>query len=66
MSGHDSVPDAPQHFAREIQASGCMPSNKFAPTQIGQLQALAGARGDDAFGRYVARVCPGQKAASGN
>jgi dimethylaniline monooxygenase (N-oxide forming) len=64
MSGHDSVPDAPQRFAREIQASGCMPSNEFAPTQIGQLQALAGARSDDAFGRYVARVCPDQKAAS--
>jgi flavin-binding monooxygenase-like protein len=66
MSGRDSLPDAPQRFAAEVQAFGCMPSNQLALMQIGQLQALAGARGDEAFSRYVATVCPRAEATAGN
>jgi hypothetical protein len=28
------------------------------PMQIGQLKELAEARGDEAFSRYIATVCP--------
>jgi len=58
MSGRDSLPEAPQRFAAEAQAFGCIPSNKLEPAQVAQLQALAGARGDEAFSQYVAAVCP--------
>ena len=58
MSGHDSLADAPQRFAQEVQAFGCMPSNEFAPAQITQLQMLAAARKDAAFSRYVDSICP--------
>ena len=58
MSGRDSLPDAPQRFAADVQAFGCVPSNELVPMQIGQLEGLAGARRDDAFSRYVATVCP--------
>jgi dimethylaniline monooxygenase (N-oxide forming) len=57
MSGRDSLSDAPQRFAAEVQTFGCMPSNTLEPTQIAQMQALADARGDEAFSRYVAGVC---------
>jgi hypothetical protein len=66
MSGRDSLPDAPQRFAADVQAFGCIPSNQLAPMQIGQLQALAGARGDEAFSQYVAAVCPRAETAAGN
>jgi dimethylaniline monooxygenase (N-oxide forming) len=66
MSGRDSLPDAPQRFAEEVETFGCMTSTRFAPEQVGQLQALAGARRDEAFVRYVAAVCPRAEAASGN
>jgi hypothetical protein len=66
MSGRDSLPDAPQRFAADVQAFGCVPSNQLAPMQIGQLQALAGARGDETFSRYVATVCPRAEATAGN
>jgi thioredoxin reductase len=66
MSGRDSLPDAPRRFAAEVQAFGCIPSNQLVPMQIGQLQALAGARGDEAFSRYVAAVCPRAQATAGN
>jgi dimethylaniline monooxygenase (N-oxide forming) len=56
MSGRDSLPDAPQRFAADAQAFGCMPSNELAPMQVEQLQALAGARGDGGFSRYVAAI----------
>jgi dimethylaniline monooxygenase (N-oxide forming) len=58
MSGRDSLPDAPQRFAQEAQAFGCMPSNEFAPAQITQLQALAAARKNAAFSRYIDSICP--------
>ncbi|MCU1226078.1 MAG: putative flavoprotein involved in transport [Edaphobacter sp.] len=58
MSGHDSLPEAPQRFAAEARAFGCTPSNQLTPMHIGQLQALANARGDEAFSRYVAAVAP--------
>jgi hypothetical protein len=58
MSGRDSLPDAPQRFAADVRIFGCVPSNQLAPMQIGQLQGLAKARGDEAFSRYVATVCP--------
>jgi hypothetical protein len=57
MSGRDSLPDAPQRFAAEVQAFGCMPSNELMPMQISQLQGLAEARGDEGFSQYVAGVC---------
>jgi hypothetical protein len=66
MSGRDSLPDAPERFAAEVQAFGCVPSNELAPMQIGQLQALAGARGDDAFSQLVATVCPHGEASPGD
>lgn len=56
MSGRDSLVDAPQRFAAEIRAFGCMQSNQLAPMQIRQLQVLAAARGDDAFACYAAEV----------
>jgi len=58
MSGRDSLTDAPWRFAADVQAFGCVTSNQLAPMQVGQLQALAEARGDEAFSRYVATVCP--------
>jgi dimethylaniline monooxygenase (N-oxide forming) len=58
MNGRDSLPDAAKRFAVEVRCFGCMPSNELAPMQIAQLQALAGARGDEAFSRYVAAVSP--------
>ncbi len=58
MSGRDSLPDAPQRFAEDVQAFGCMPSNEFALAQITQLQGLAAARNDAAFSRYVDSICP--------
>ena len=58
MSGRDSLADAPQRFASEIEASGCMPSTELTPLQRKQLRALARARGDKAFSRYVAAICP--------
>jgi hypothetical protein len=64
MNGRDSADDAPQRFATEVQASGCMTSDKFEPMQIAQLQALAGARADESFSEYVASVCPPAKTAS--
>jgi hypothetical protein len=66
MSGRDSLPDAPQLFAAEVQAFGCVPSNELAPMQIGQLQELAGARRDEGFSQYVAAVCPRVGASSGS
>jgi dimethylaniline monooxygenase (N-oxide forming) len=64
MSGRDSLPDAPKRFATESQAFGCMKSGNFTPEQIAQLQALAGARGDVAFSRFVENVCSRGNAAS--
>jgi dimethylaniline monooxygenase (N-oxide forming) len=64
MNGRDSLPDAPKRFATEFQAFGCMKSQNFTPEQIAQLQALAGARGDVAFSRYVENVCSCGNAAS--
>jgi hypothetical protein len=58
MSGRDSLPEAPQRFAADVQAFGCVPSNDLAPMHVGQLEGLAEARGDAAFSRYVATVCP--------
>ena len=56
MNGRDSLPDAPQRFAAELQAFGCMSSNDLTAMQRGQLQALADARDDEAFAGFVARV----------
>jgi len=56
INGRDSLPDAPQRFADEIKAFGCMSSNQLTPMQTGQLQALAGARDDEAFAHFVASV----------
>jgi dimethylaniline monooxygenase (N-oxide forming) len=58
MSGRDSLADAPEQYAEEIRAFGCMPSNELSPMQFAQLQALADARGDEAFSRHVAAVAP--------
>jgi hypothetical protein len=64
MSGRDSLPDAAERFSAEVQCFGCMSSNELAPMQIAQLQALAAARGDEAFSRYVAAVTPLPEVAS--
>ena len=66
MSGRDSLPDAPQRFAADVRTFGAVPSNQLAPMQIGQLKGLAEARGDEAFSRYVATVCPHAEAVVGN
>jgi hypothetical protein len=66
MSGRDSLPDAPQRFAADVQAFGCIPSNELMPMQIGQLQGLAKARGDEGFSQYVADVCAGTEALARN
>jgi hypothetical protein len=58
MSGRDSVADGPQRFAAEVQVFGCMPSNELTPMQAAQLHALANARRDKSFSRYVAAVAP--------
>jgi dimethylaniline monooxygenase (N-oxide forming) len=63
MSGRDSLPDAPERFAAEVQTFGCMPSNELTPMQIAQMQALASARGDEIFSRYVAGACSRTQAA---
>jgi hypothetical protein len=56
MNGRDSLPDAPQRFAEEIKAFGCMGSNQLTAMQVGQLHALAAARDDEAFTRFVANI----------
>jgi hypothetical protein len=56
MSGRNSLPDAPARFAQEVQSFGCTPSNELMPMQIAQLQALASARGNESFTRYVGAV----------
>jgi dimethylaniline monooxygenase (N-oxide forming) len=56
LNGRDSLPDAPARFAEEIRAFGCIGSDQLTPMQAGQLQALAGARDDASFARFVARV----------
>jgi hypothetical protein len=66
MSGRDSLTDAPQRFALEAQAFGCVPRNELMAMQIGQLQGLAAARGDEAFSQYVANVCAGTEALARN
>lgn len=58
LSGRDALEGASQRFAEEVQCFGCMTSNELAPMQIGQLQALAAARGDEGFSRFVAAVSP--------
>jgi hypothetical protein len=58
MSGRDSPAYASERFAKEVKAFGCVPSNQLMPMQIGQLKELAEARGDEAFSRYIATVCP--------
>jgi dimethylaniline monooxygenase (N-oxide forming) len=58
MSGHDSLADAAERYADEIQAFGCMPSHELSPMQSAQLHALADARGDEAFRRHIAAVAP--------
>jgi hypothetical protein len=65
MSGRDSLPEAPERFRAEVRAFGCMPSCDFTPAEMGRLEALADARGDDAFSRYVSSVTPRMRAASG-
>jgi hypothetical protein len=57
MSGRDSLPSAPQRFAAEARTFGCMKSDQLTEEHIGQLRALAYARGDEDFSRYVATVC---------
>jgi len=59
LSGRDALVDAPQRFTDQVQCFDCMTSNELAPMQIGQLQALASARGDEGFSRFVAAICPG-------
>lgn len=66
MSGRDSLPDAPQRFAAEVRAFGCVPSNELAPMQVGQLQELASARRAEGFSQYVTAVCPHVGASSGS
>jgi hypothetical protein len=56
MNGRDSLPDAPIRFADELKAFGCMSSNRLTAMQSGQLQALARARGDEAFARFAASL----------
>jgi dimethylaniline monooxygenase (N-oxide forming) len=56
MTGRDNLADAPERYANEIRAFGCIPSNELTPMQVAQLHALANARGDEAFSRHVAAV----------
>jgi dimethylaniline monooxygenase (N-oxide forming) len=58
MSGRDSLADAAERYTNEIRAFGCMPSNQLTPMQVAQLNALADARGDEAFSRHVSAVAP--------
>jgi hypothetical protein len=62
MSGRDSLADAPKRFAAEVQEFGCMTASELTPMQMGQLKALAEARKDSAFSRFVQKAC--QPAAS--
>jgi hypothetical protein len=64
ISGRDSLPDAPEKSAAEAQLFGCMTSREFSAPQIAQLKALALARGDEAFRRYVEAVCLHPEAAA--
>jgi dimethylaniline monooxygenase (N-oxide forming) len=56
LNGHDTLPDAAARFAADVQCFGCLPTGDLTPMQAGQLQALAGARGEPAFSDYVAIV----------
>jgi hypothetical protein len=56
ISGKDSLANAPQRFTSDAAAFGCLPCNDLTPMQTGQLKALAEARGDAAFSRFVETV----------
>ena len=58
MTGKDSLPEAADRFAAEAAAFGCVPSGNLTPMQAGQMQALAQARGDEGFARFVGGVAP--------
>jgi dimethylaniline monooxygenase (N-oxide forming) len=56
LSGRDSLPTAPDHTLEAAKAFGAIPNAQLAPMQQGQLQALAAARNDPDFTRYVQQV----------
>ena len=56
LSGRDSLPEAPLRVAQDATAFGAIPTSEFTPEQQARLQALAAARHDAAFVRFVERV----------
>jgi dimethylaniline monooxygenase (N-oxide forming) len=60
LSGRDSLPGAAERVAEEAKAFGAIPNGELAPMQQGQLQALAKARNDAGFSKFVQQVCAGQ------
>jgi hypothetical protein len=58
LNGRDSLPDAPARFAEQVRQFNCIPTPELTPTQRAQLQALAAARGNQAFTEFVAAVAP--------
>jgi hypothetical protein len=58
LGGRDALDDAAERFAEDVQCFDCMTSSELAPSQVDQLQALAAARGDEEFSRFVGAVCP--------
>ena len=57
LNGRDSLPDAPERAAEDARTFGAVPTPQLTPMQKGQLQALAIARNDPAFSKYVEKIC---------
>lgn len=56
LSGRDSLEDAPRRVAQDAAAFGAVPSPDLTPDQCEHLRALAAARGDAEFARFVGKV----------
>lgn len=56
LSGPDSLPEAARRVVEEARIFGAVPTSALTPEQKAQLQALAAARGEPSFARFVEQV----------
>lgn len=57
LNGRDSLSNAVDRTLEDAKAFGAVPTPQLAPQQEGQLQALAAARNDPEFTRFVQQIC---------
>jgi hypothetical protein len=65
LSGPDRLPDAMERTAAEAASFGAVPDAQLTPEQQMQLQALAGARGDEDLNQLVDRLATASSALNG-